>query len=483
MSKKQSKSLSEQLRQTIDDSGLTRYRIAKESGIDEPKLSRFYHGQAGLSQDNLDRLAECLEIKIVARGKRQNRKVRPMASLSTLKSGARLIQFEDGDGNRRTIRLGKIAKRSAIKFKMHVEELVSAKLARHAPDDETSRWLAKIGDKLHQKLADVDLVPRRNSTGRIMLSEHLEHYFEKRTDVKENTLVHWRQSKRSLLTYFGADKPLAEITPGDARDFERWLKTGKARKHRYGETEASEGLAVNTLRKRISDAKQFFEDAVDRELIPKNPFQKLSGTVGSNRERDYFISRADAAKIIDTCPDAEWRLIFALARYAGLRIPSELLALAWDDINWAETKMLIHASKTEHHEGKGSRWVPIFPELKPFLAVCWESAAPGTVYVISRYRERNQNLRTQLGRIIRRAGVKPWPKLFQNLRASRATELAAEHPAHVAAAWLGHSTLVANKHYWQVTEDDFKRATGSGQRTADSALQNAPAETVRKCGK
>jgi len=48
--------------------------------------------------------------------------------------------------------------------------------------------------------------------------------------------------------------------------------------------------------------------------------------------------------------------------------------------------------------------------------------------------------------------------LFQNLRASRATELASEHPAHVAAAWLGHSTLVANKHYWQVTDADFAKA-------------------------
>jgi hypothetical protein len=57
-------------------------------------------------------------------------------------------------------------------------------------------------------------------------------------------------------------------------------------------------------------------------------------------------------------------------------------------------------------------------------------------------------LRTQLERIIAKTGPKPWPKLFQNLRASRATELAIEHPAHIAAAWLGHLTLVANEHYW-----------------------------------
>jgi hypothetical protein len=73
-------------------------------------------------------------------------------------------------------------------------------------------------------------------------------------------------------------------------------------------------------------------------------------------------------------------------------------------------------------------------------------------------RHKNINLRTQLLRIIEKAGLTPWPKLFQNLRASRATELAKEHPGHVAAEWLGHSTKVAANHYWQTTYEDFARA-------------------------
>jgi hypothetical protein len=31
-------------------------------------------------------------------------------------------------------------------------------------------------------------------------------------------------------------------------------------------------------------------------------------------------------------------------------------------------------------------------------------------------------------RIIKRAGLKPWPKLFQNLRSTRETELAEDFP-------------------------------------------------------
>ena len=70
----------------------------------------------------------------------------------------------------------------------------------------------------------------------------------------------------------------------------------------------------------------------------------------------------------------------------------------------------------------------------------------------------NANLRTQLRRIIERAGLKPWPKLFQNLRSTRETELAEEHPLHVVCAWIGNSQPIAAKHYLQVTEDHFAKA-------------------------
>ena len=48
--------------------------------------------------------------------------------------------------------------------------------------------------------------------------------------------------------------------------------------------------------------------------------------------------------------------------------------------------------------------MPIFPELRPFLLEVFEQAEPGTTHVITRYRDRNSNLRTQLHRIIRKAG-------------------------------------------------------------------------------
>ncbi len=64
MAKRRSRKLTDQLRQAIDDSGLTRYRIAKETGISEATLSKFYLGQRGLSMEALNALGDYLELTI-----------------------------------------------------------------------------------------------------------------------------------------------------------------------------------------------------------------------------------------------------------------------------------------------------------------------------------------------------------------------------------------------------------------------------------
>ena len=59
-----SKKLTDQLRQAIDDCGMTRYRISRETGISEATLSKFYLGQRGLSMESLNALGEFLQLRI-----------------------------------------------------------------------------------------------------------------------------------------------------------------------------------------------------------------------------------------------------------------------------------------------------------------------------------------------------------------------------------------------------------------------------------
>ncbi len=73
---------------------------------------------------------------------------------------------------------------------------------------------------------------------------------------------------------------------------------------------------------------------------------------------------------------------------------------------------------------------------------------------------KNSNLRTEMTRLLRRAGVSGWPRLFHSMRASRQTELQREFPLHVVCSWLGNSPRIAQQSYLLVTEDDFARAAG-----------------------
>jgi integrase len=384
-----------------------------------------------------------------------------MASVISDSNGRKRIQFVASDGSRRTIRLGKATIRQAETIKGKIEQLaLTATGVTSIVDDETAKWLTGLDSNMYDKLAGVGLVSQRET---VELGAFIKAYIDERHDVKDSTKEKYQQTEDNLTTFFGKDKPLLEITPGEADQWRLYL--------------VGLGLADNTVRRRCGIAKQFFHVVVRRKLVSSNPFEDLKSATQGNPKRFYFVKQAEAQKILDACPDAQWRLLFALSRYGGLRCPSEHLGLKWGDIDWDKGRMIVRSPKTAHHVGHDSRLVPLFPELLPYLQEVFEQAKPGTEYVITRYRQANCNLRTQFERIITKAGLKRWPKLFQNLRSTRETELAECWPEHVVCAWIGNSKAVARKHYLQVTEEHFELAAGisKGDRKAaqNTAQQNA----------
>src|SRR5215831_4638700 len=148
------------------------------------------------------------------------------------------------------------------------------------------------------------------------------------------------------------------------------------------------------------------------------------------------------------------------------------------DVDWEQNRITVRSPKTEHIAGKESRAVPLFPELRPYLEAAFDAAEPGTVHVVTICRSGEKNFRTRMERIIRRAGLTPWPKLFQNLRSTRETELAETFPMHVVTAWIGNSQPVALKHYLQVTDDHFERAISASAEAVQNPVQQ-PAESPR----
>ena len=131
--KKRTKLMSDQLRQAIDDSGLTRYRISKETGISETALALFYNGHRGLSMKAMNTLGEFLELKIIiAAEAREERTVGHGQHRTDYPGGKKRIQFFNPAGERKTIRLGKVSQRSAESVKYRVEQLLEALILKSA---------------------------------------------------------------------------------------------------------------------------------------------------------------------------------------------------------------------------------------------------------------------------------------------------------------------------------------------------------------
>ncbi len=274
-------------------------------------------------------------------------------------------------------------------FRVRVESLMSAKLTGRAPDDQTSRWLGNLPTKMARTLLKCGLIDFNPTEA---LGPFLDSYFRKRTDVKSSTVVVWSHTQRNLIEYFGENRTFDSVTPGDADDWRRSL--------------TRQGLRETTIRKRCQVAKQFFRAACRAKLIEDNPFSDLQSGHAANRQRDYFITHQEAERVIAGCPDDEWRLLFALSRWGGLRCPSEHLALEWTHVDWDAATIRIQSPKTQHHDNGEERLLPLFPELRPHLeAVYHESSGEGPI--ITRYRSANSNLRSQLLRIIKRAGLAP----------------------------------------------------------------------------
>ena len=391
-----------------------------------------------------------------------------MASISTDSGGKRRILFVAPDGSRKPIRLGKVPMKTATSVKIRVETLLAAQLGNHAIDGDTATWLGNLDSKLYDKLAAVGLVARREPKAVATVGSFLVEYVARRVDVKSATKEVWGQVTRNLLECYGAQHDLRTIDETAAEDFKLFLLETK--------------LAPTTIAKRLQFARQFFKAAVRRKLIVSNPFADVASAATSTTDRQRFITREETQRLLGACPNTDWRVIVSLCRFGGLRSPSEVLSLRWQDVNWAGQRVRVRSPKTERHAGKASREVPLFPELASVLTDAFEAAPEGAVYVVGNdgYRKaadtpsgwRNCNMRTQFGRIIQRAGLEPWPRLFHNLRASRETELAREYPVHVVTAWLGNTPKIALKHYLMTTEADFQKAAHNPAHFGDDSAHN-----------
>jgi integrase len=386
-----------------------------------------------------------------------------MASVAKDANGTRRVLFTSDDGERKTIRLGRVSAKAAESFKLRVEALVAAKALHQSPEADLAAWLAALPDRLHGRLVRAGLATPRTNAPAVTLGELLTRFVGTAT-VKPGTLAAYNQTTGSLREHFGEDAPVASITPADA---DAWRKAI-----------ADSGLAPATVSKRVRVARAIFKRATRWAIVPASPFADLRAGPQSNPDRAHYVPVDDVRAILDACPDAQWRAIVSLVRFAGLRCPSEVGGLRWSDVDFAQHRLTVRSPKTAGHDGHAVRVVPIAPELRPILDDLFDAAEVGVDAVVPRLGgDAKKNLRTHFDRIVSRAGVKPWPRTFHNMRASCATDWVERFPAHVVAKWLGHSPMIAATHYLQTRDVHFDLAAGAARAWGETDDQRSGAKS------
>lgn len=369
-----------------------------------------------------------------------------MASISHDGGLLRRIQFVDAAGNRRTIRVRATAKQAEAML-AKVEAILADKLMGRPHDSEVAAWLASLDEKMLGKFRKVGLAEGVGTT-QTTIAEFMDRFFAALT-CKQSARTFYGHTRRCLEALLGASKSMRSVTPADADAWKAWLVS-------------NEKLAPATVSRRIIAARTMWKAAVRWKPAAENPFAGVRAGHQQNDNRKFFVKQEVINAVIDAATDTEWKVLIALSRYGGLRCPSEHLALRWADVDWEKNRLHVRSPKTEHHDGAGSRIVPLFPELRAHMLKLFEEAPEGAEFVISRTRDGGINLRTQFCRIIRRAGFAPWPKRWHNLRASRETELMREYDLATVCKWIGNSPEVAAKHYAMSADldADFEKAAG-----------------------
>ncbi len=342
-----------------------------------------------------------------------------------------------GDRPRQTVWLGKASKCDARERQVLVERLAAAWTPEGTMHERLAEVLRALPPRIHGKLVRVGLAAPLVAP---MTLGELTTKFKARTDVKKQTLAAYNQTLNSLLLHFGSQRLVKSITNQDAITWRNSI--------------ALEPLSVATQGKRARVAKCLFNTAKKLKLIADNPFAGVHEGSQVNASRIRYVARDKVSVALQHCSDPRLRALLALARFGGLRVPSEPAWLRWSDWSACKTSLQVYAPKTD-----STRVVPVCPELQQALEDLRETLSPAEPKMFPRL-DGSANLRTPLLRLLARAKLETWPKLWQNLRSSCSNDWAREFGAAAESEWSGHSVQVAVAHYLRPSRHDFERAAG-----------------------
>ena len=393
----------------------------------------------------------------------------PTGKINRKRSGR--VFFRIGS-TKHAINLGQqVSKKQKQSFLTHLNRLVGAKMSGSKPDKSDLQWIATLPDAVHSQLHAKGLCDARVKP--VVFVDYLDSHFKNRAEssrVAMSTTERWKTALGHARSYFGK-VTLQAIKRSDAEAFRIYLLKKR------GQTKAT--MSEATVRKTCSIISGALVEAIKQGLVEFNPFSDVPKSNVASPNSEVVVPDEDVLAVISHAKHPEDKILLALARFAGLRIPSEIQELCWGHVNLKDNLLEVFAKKTQRY-GKTRRVIPIVPRLRSLLKELKPAAASDEDYVLP-YLRNYSALGVRFRRLCKEAGVKQWEKCFTNLRKSFASDMCRGRSPSDVAGWLGNSTPVLVKHYLRQQGEDYTRkvaaefaAESDGGTSGGKGAETAP---------
>ena len=192
-----------------------------------------------------------------------------------------------------------------------------------------------------------------------------------------------------------------------------------------------------------------------------------------------------ANQVLETLTCNQHRLFFSLARFGGLRMPSETHNLRWSHLDFDEKTLSILPVKANVKR----RTMPLWPEIYDLAweeFKCWQDSDRSDDYVIHRHRTINRDgnsvistkIVQHMKTVYTKIGLQWFHKPMQNLRTSCENDLRRILPEGQLTEFMGHTVKIAQDHYQKTTPEEYLDFAKISRNTnAENAMKSDPRTT------
>ncbi|MCE5186595.1 MAG: site-specific integrase [Planctomycetaceae bacterium] len=348
-----------------------------------------------------------------------------------------------------------------------------------------------------KKMEEFNKGQKRDKAEELTLEAYCRDWLStKSPNYKPKTRILYETAIRRLCSYFGSDmalskigtagaakfiaemKPLEKLTKLESADIPVDETEGKKKKK---QPQKLEKLANSSRVKDLRNYVCMFNDAVEWEILYKNPFAKIAKP--RVIRKPWFYLKPDGYRLLLTvAPDLYSQATYALGYTAGLRF-GEMFSLMWPNIDFDSGDVLVdNRYGTELHppfsvKDYEKRRIPIPKHTLDILARLQAEAPEGIPYVLLRKHQyetmlvkwkcyqsigrewKNEDMVNNTGRELKRhlkwAGIKPIGTFsLHTLRKCCGKNWASHLPVNVVKELMGHSSISTTMEYYNQVDDE-----------------------------